>query len=453
MESTDEMSFLERMKSFIGHSILPGMWKKMFADRETQIFRDLIDPNFPDLVDVAKTCPLVMVNSNELYELTRPTLAKVVSIGGVGIQIKDVKPLNKEFQQITDSCEGLVVFSFGSVTPSHRMPLAWKKAFLEAFSRFPKLNFVLRYEGTDLADQLPPNVYLFKWLPQADLLRHPKTVAFISHGGYNSLQEAVSSGVPMITVALFGDQPRNVKLAERHHFAINIRKGDISANAIAAALHKLLNDKSYSQNVKRLSQMVKKRPLLFNVRVAEALSTAGHNVTLALIAPQADRDNSDVKISDNIRVYRVNATIQFSRKEMEEKQAEFAFKKWILNNVVDLGDFGTEACTEDINSDVYNCGHMPSGSVMDYVAYLVGIPIIPSYVPPMMMEAAGEMNFVQRVKSVIGHGLMKFFWRRLIADPETELFRRMIRPDFPDLLNLASKCPLVRISEVFLATF
>ncbi|KAK6017517.1 hypothetical protein OSTOST_16961 [Ostertagia ostertagi] len=62
---------------------------KMFADRETEIFRELIDPNFPDLVDVAKTCPLVMVNSNELFELTRPTLAKVVNIGGVGIQIKD----------------------------------------------------------------------------------------------------------------------------------------------------------------------------------------------------------------------------------------------------------------------------------------------------------------------------------------------------------------------------
>ncbi|KAK6039814.1 hypothetical protein COOONC_22681, partial [Cooperia oncophora] len=132
--------------------------------------------------------------------------------------------LLQEFQQIVDSCEGLVVFSFGSVTPTHRMPAEWKKSFLEAFSRFPNLNFVLRYEGTDLKDQLPSNVYLFKWLPQADLLSHPKTLAFISHGGYNSLQEAVTAGVPLITVALFGDQPRNAKLAERHHFAINIRK-------------------------------------------------------------------------------------------------------------------------------------------------------------------------------------------------------------------------------------
>ncbi|KAK5985568.1 UDP-glucoronosyl and UDP-glucosyl transferase, partial [Trichostrongylus colubriformis] len=160
MESMDKMNFLERTKSFVGHSVLPAIWKKTFADRETEVFRQEIDPNFPDIVDVAKTCPLVMVNSNELYELTRPTLAKVVNIGGIGIQVKDVKPLNKEFQQIADSCDGLVIFSFGSVTPSHRMPIEWKKAFLEAFSRFPKLNFVLRYEGTDLKDLLPPNVFL-----------------------------------------------------------------------------------------------------------------------------------------------------------------------------------------------------------------------------------------------------------------------------------------------------
>ncbi|KAK5980659.1 hypothetical protein GCK32_007246 [Trichostrongylus colubriformis] len=56
----------------------------------------------------------------------------------------------QEFQQIVDKSEGLVVFSFGSVAPSHLMPETWKTAFLEAFSRFPKLHFVLRYEGTDL---------------------------------------------------------------------------------------------------------------------------------------------------------------------------------------------------------------------------------------------------------------------------------------------------------------
>ncbi|VDP08820.1 unnamed protein product [Heligmosomoides polygyrus] len=235
---------------------------RMFADRETAIFRELIDPNYPDLVDVACQCPLVMVNSNELYDFPRPTLAKVVDIGGVGMQFKDAQPLSREFQQIVGNSEGLVIFSFGTLTQSHKMPLSWKNAFMEAFSRYPNLSFVMRYEGTDLKDKLPPNVHLFKWLPQADLLANPKTVAFITHGGHNSLQvESITAGVPLITIALFGDQYRNVKLAEKHRFAISLRKGDINVNTIAEALRRLTEDKSYSQNVKRLSQMLRKQPV------------------------------------------------------------------------------------------------------------------------------------------------------------------------------------------------
>ncbi|KAK6047410.1 hypothetical protein COOONC_15085, partial [Cooperia oncophora] len=81
MASTDEMDFLERTKSVIGQFLTIFLWRRRFADPETAIFRELVDPNFPDLVEIAKECPLVMVNSNELYELPRPLLAKVVNIG------------------------------------------------------------------------------------------------------------------------------------------------------------------------------------------------------------------------------------------------------------------------------------------------------------------------------------------------------------------------------------
>ncbi|PIO77547.1 hypothetical protein TELCIR_00362 [Teladorsagia circumcincta] len=195
-----------------------------------------------------------MVNSNELYELPRPTLAKIVNIGGVGVQLKDSKPLTPEFKQIIDRSEGLVVFSFGSVAPSHLMPQTWKTAFLESFAHFSNLSFVLRYEGADLKDRLPKNVYLFKWIPQADLLRHPKTIAFLSHGGYNSLQEVIAAGVPLITIALWGDQPRNAKLAAKLGIAVNLQKSDISTSAVTDALNKVINNRSV-QNQKAEAEL------------------------------------------------------------------------------------------------------------------------------------------------------------------------------------------------------
>ncbi|WKY07013.1 hypothetical protein Q1695_006865 [Nippostrongylus brasiliensis] len=261
MESTDHMNFWERTKSLIGHQLTIFFWKRTLVEPETSYFRELIDPDFPALDDIARQCPLVMLNTNELYDFPRPMLAKVVNIGGIGMQFKDAKPLQPEFQTIVDECEGLVVFSFGSITPAHKMPSKWKTAFLDAFKQFPKLTFVMRYEGLDLKDRLPPNVRQFKWLPQADLLRNPKTVAFISHGGYNSMQEAITAGVPLITAAMFGDQPRNVKLAERHHFAVNLPKGSISSETVVGALQSILNDKSFSTNIKRLSLMIKKKPV------------------------------------------------------------------------------------------------------------------------------------------------------------------------------------------------
>lgn len=145
----------------------------------------------------------VIVNSNELYDLPRPTLAKVVNIGGLGVGFDSAKPLTgvscsywnvpetilfQEFKKISETGKGMIVFSFGSVAAAHDMPLEWKNSILEAFSSLPDYQFLMRYVADDLNDRLPKNVHLFKWLPQKDLLLHNKTKAFITHGGYNSMQ-------------------------------------------------------------------------------------------------------------------------------------------------------------------------------------------------------------------------------------------------------------------------
>lgn len=69
------------------------------------------------------------------------------------------------------SSEGVVLVSFGSVGKSIFMPEATRRAFLEAFSHFPNVTFLWKYERPE--DNIAaghPNVVLVDWVPQIDLL-------------------------------------------------------------------------------------------------------------------------------------------------------------------------------------------------------------------------------------------------------------------------------------------
>jgi len=60
---------------------------------------------------------------------------------------------------------------------------------------------------------LPPNVTIRSSIPQVEML-HSYADVFISHVGFNSLQESVSEGVPMIAIPQAVDQPANARKVE-----------------------------------------------------------------------------------------------------------------------------------------------------------------------------------------------------------------------------------------------
>ena len=88
--------------------------------------------------------------------------------------------------------------SFGSVLTGSDMPDGIRLALLDVFGRL-KQRVLWKWETETMADK-PANVMLSKWLPQQDILGHPKLRLFVSHGGQSSCQESLCHQKPMVSV-------------------------------------------------------------------------------------------------------------------------------------------------------------------------------------------------------------------------------------------------------------
>ena len=84
------------------------------------------------------------------------------------------------------------------------------------------------------------NVKLMSWLPQNDILGHPKTRLFIGHAGLNGMLESTYHGVPMICSPFFADQFDNARIAKRVGFAETVNLETTSAEEFVSLIHKVL---------------------------------------------------------------------------------------------------------------------------------------------------------------------------------------------------------------------
>jgi UDP:flavonoid glycosyltransferase YjiC (YdhE family) len=88
------------------------------------------------------------------------------------------------------------------------------------------------------------------WAPQTLILKHTALGGFVTHCGWNSVLEAVSAGVPMVTWPRYGDQFHNEKLV------VEVLKVGISVGArdSAAAIdtHEVMGAEVITAFIKRL---------------------------------------------------------------------------------------------------------------------------------------------------------------------------------------------------------
>ena len=100
-------------------------------------------------------------------------------------------PLNDPIgDYLTNSKNGVIFVSFGSVIKGSLMAVQTKRMLIRAFARFPEYDFLWVWDEIEMLGK-PDNVMLSKWAPQQDILAHPNLKVFVTHAGQSSFQEAL----------------------------------------------------------------------------------------------------------------------------------------------------------------------------------------------------------------------------------------------------------------------
>ncbi len=152
--------------------------------------------------------------------------------------------------------EALIYCAFGAWHRDDDRPFLQR--ILEAAAVRPAWDFVVglggRIEPASL-DAVPPNVHLFDWAPQRQVLGHADVA--VHHGGVSSVNECAGAGVPMLVYPFaFLDQKGNAARVVYHGLGlVGDRKRDTAA-AILSKLDLLRHEDSYRTNAARISAVI-----------------------------------------------------------------------------------------------------------------------------------------------------------------------------------------------------
>uniref|UniRef100_A0A0P6IXV4 UDP-glucuronosyltransferase n=1 Tax=Heterocephalus glaber TaxID=10181 RepID=A0A0P6IXV4_HETGA len=255
-ELSDQMTFMQRVKNMI-YMLYFDFWFQTFNEKKWNQFYSKVLGRPTTLSETMKKADIWLIRTYWDLEFPRPSLPNFDFVGG--LHCKPPKPLPKEMEEFVQSSgeHGVVVLSLGSMVSNMTKERA--NVIASALAQIPQ-KVLWKFDGKK-PDTLGHNTRLYKWLPQNDLLGHPKTRAFVTHGGANGVYEAIYHGIPMVGIPLFGEQHDNIAYMKAKGAAVKVEFITLSSTELLNALETVLNNPVYKENAMWLSTIHHDQPM------------------------------------------------------------------------------------------------------------------------------------------------------------------------------------------------
>ncbi|XP_009963528.3 UDP-glucuronosyltransferase 2A2 isoform X6 [Tyto alba] len=210
-ELTDRMSFSERIKNIVSYHLQDYVFQSYWGEWDIYYSKVLGRPT--TLCETMGKAEIWLIRTYWDFEFPRPFLPNFEFVGGLHCQ--PAKPLPK---------------------------VLW------------------RYKGKK-PETLGSNTRIYDWIPQNDLLGHPLTKAFITHGGTNGIYEAIYHGIPMVGIPIFADQHDNIAHMRAKGAAVELDFSTLKTQDLVDALNTVINNSTYKENALRLSKIHHDQPV------------------------------------------------------------------------------------------------------------------------------------------------------------------------------------------------
>lgn len=255
-EFTDKMSFLERLVNVLTYVFWQYQTERFIMPSYADIIEKYLGPGI-DFYSLFQAADLWLMRVDFVFEFPRPTMPNVVYMGG--FQCKPAQALPQHLEEFVQSSGdyGVIVMSLGTLISE--LPHDLAEDIAGAFARLPQ-KVIWRYKGARPAT-LGNNTLLVDWMPQSNLLGHPKTKLFVAHGGTNGVQESIYHGVPILGLPLIFDQRDNLLRIEARRAGKIIDFFTMDEQTFFNGLQEVLTDPSYRANMQRLSSLHRDQPM------------------------------------------------------------------------------------------------------------------------------------------------------------------------------------------------
>jgi len=155
-----------------------------------------------------------------------------------------------------DPSRHFIYCSFGTQAFWSRETRVVMQNIIDAAGGHPEWQLVL-VTGTHIAaesfSRVKSNVFLLPYAPQMALL--DKADIFISHGGLNSIKEAIMARVPLLVIPLTRDQPGNASRVAYHRLGVACSPRKANKNTMETMIDNVLHDGEIKKNINRMANI------------------------------------------------------------------------------------------------------------------------------------------------------------------------------------------------------